>query len=114
MVGSKKVKKVPSMCKKSLKKLSVSVHRVIKKLSLAKALKVAKATKLALHCPKRSAKKVAKPAKKSPAKKAKSPKSHKKHANPWIKHLSSFRKSHPKVHGKQVMKQAKKSYKPKK
>jgi hypothetical protein len=154
MGGSKKVKKIPSMCKTSLKKLSESIHNVITQLSLEKSLKVAQATKTALHCPKSSgkspakkAKKVAKspkkaksPAKKakspkkakkakSPAKKVKSPKKAKKVAkkspakkvkspkkssvkkNPWMTHLASFRKSHPKLSGKEVMSQAKKTYK---
>jgi hypothetical protein len=42
------------------------------------------------------------------------PRRARKPANPWMKHLSSFRKSHPKLSLKKAMTKAKKSYKPKK
>jgi hypothetical protein len=67
----------------------------------------AKSPKKARKSPKKSPK-VKKPKAKSPKKVKKS-----KSVNPWMKHLSSFRKSHPKLSGKQVMTQAKKTYKSK-
>jgi hypothetical protein len=120
MGGSKKVKKVKkilSICKDSLKKISARINTSLKTPSAEKSMVLAKSVKKIFRCKKHSAKKSPKKVKKvkSPKKVKrsvkKSPKSHKKHANPWMKHLASFRKSHPKVKGKQVMKQAKKSYK---